>query len=231
MAILKGDPVKAFFYQDHEAHIKVHMSMNQDPLIAQMMMQNPKAQATQAALMAHIAEHAAFDYRLKIEKAMGIPLPPSDEDLPAQIELSLSSMMAQAAQQVLQQSQAQAAQQQAQQQAQDPMVQLQQQDMQIKQGGLQLEMQKAQQQFQLEQERLNIEKQRMVLDASAKADANNIRKEEHESKMQLEGLKTGSAIKEKQERLKYEQESAGIRMGADIARDKANFAAQKKGKE
>lgn len=231
MAILKGDPVKAFFYQDHEAHIKVHMSMNQDPLIAQMMMQNPRAQATQAALMAHIAEHAAFDYRLKIEKAMGIPLPPSDEDLPAQIELSLSSMMAQAAQQVLQQSQAQAAQQQAQQQAQDPMVQLQQQDMQIKQGGLQLEMQKAQQQFQLEQERLNIEKQRMVLDASAKADANNIRKEEHESKMQLEGLKAGSAIKEKQERLQYEQESAGIRMGADIARDKANFAAQKKGNE
>ena len=231
MAILKGEPVKAFLYQDHAAHMKVHSSLNQDPLIAQMMMQNPKAQATQAALMAHLAEHAAFDYRLKIEKEMGIPLPPSDEELPPQIELSLSSMMAQAAQQVLQQSQAQAAQQQAQQQAQDPVIQMQQQDMQIKQGGLQLEMQKAQQQFQLEQERLNIEKQRMILDASAKADANNIRKEEHESKMELEGLKAGSSIKERQERLKYEQESAGIRMGADIARDKANFASQKKGKE
>ena len=185
----------------------------------------------QAALMAHIAEHVAFDYRLKIENSMGVPLPPEDAELPPQIELSLSSMMAQAAQQVLQQSQAQAAQQQAQQQAQDPVVQLQQQDMQIKQGGLQLEMQKAQQQFQIDQERLNIEKQRMILEASAKADANNIRKEEHQNKMELEGLKTGASIKEKQARLKYEQESAGIRMGADIARDKANFDSQTKGTE
>ena len=231
MAIIKGEPVKAFFYQDQQAHIQVHMAMMQDPSIAQLIGQNPKAPMIQAALMAHISEHVAFDYRLKIENSMGIPLPPEGEELPPQVELSLSSMMAQAAQQVLQQGQAQAAQQQAQQQAQDPLVQLQQQEMQLKQGGLQLEAQKVQQQFQIDQERLNIEKQRMVLEAAAKADANNIRKEEHESKMQLEGLKAGSSIEERKQRLKYEQESAGIRMGADIARDKANFDSQTKGTE
>jgi len=231
MAIIRGEPVKAFFYQDQQAHMQVHMSMMQDPSIAQLIGQNPKAPMIQAALMAHISEHVAFDYRLKIENSMGIPLPPEGEELPPQIELSLSSMMAQAAQQVLQQGQAQAAQQQAQQQAQDPLVQLQQQEMQLKQGGLQLEAQKIQQQFQLDQERLNIEKQRMVLEASAKADANNIRKEEHESKMQLEGLKAGSSIEEGKQRLKYEQESAGVRLGADIARDKANLDSQMRSKE
>jgi hypothetical protein len=231
MAVIRGEPVKAFFYQDHQAHMQVHMSMMQDPSIAQLIGQNPKAPMIQAALMAHISEHVAFDYRLKIENSMGIPLPPEGEELPPQIELSLSSMMAQAAQQVLQQGQAQAAQQQAQQQAQDPLVQLQQQEMQLKQGGLQLEAQKVQQQFQIDQERLSIEKQRMVLEASAKADANNIRKEEHESKMQLEGLKAGSSIEERKQRLKYEQESAGVRLGADIARDKANLDSQMRSKE
>jgi hypothetical protein len=194
-------------------------------------------QQIEAGLMAHINEHLGMQYRVQIEQQLGMQLPPmhdeSGEDMPMdpEVEVRLAPMLAQAAQQLLQQNQAQVAQQQAQQQAQDPLVQLQQQDMQIKQGGLQLEMQKAQQQFQIEQERLNIEKQRMVLDASAKADANNIRKEEHQSKMELEGLKTGASIKEKQARLKYEQESAGIRMGADIARDKANFDSQTKGTE
>jgi len=229
MSIIRGEPVKAFFYQDQQAHIQVHMAMMQDPSIAQLIGQNPKAPMIQAALMAHISEHVAFDYRLKIENSMGIPLPAEDAELPPQVELSLSSMMAQAAQQVLQQSQAQASQQQAQQQAQDPLVQLQQQDMQIKQGGLQLEVQKAQQQFQLDQERLNIEKQRMILDSSAKADANNIRKDEIKSKMELEGFKAGSSTQEKQARLKYEQESAGVRMGADIA--KTNLESQMKGTE
>jgi hypothetical protein len=229
MAIIRGEPVKAFFYQDQQAHIQVHMAMMQDPSIAQLIGQNPKAPMIQAALMAHISEHVAFDYRLKIENSMGIPLPAEDAELPPQVELSLSSMMAQAAQQVLQQSQAQASQQQAQQQAQDPLVQLQQQDMQIKQSGLQLEMQKVQQQFQLDQERLNIEKQRMILDSSAKADANNIRKDEIKSKMELEGFKAGSSVQEKQARLKYEQESTGVRMGADIA--KTNLESQMKGTE
>jgi len=198
MAVLKGDPVKAFLNQDHQAHIAVHMSMLQDPMIAASIGQNPKAPVIQAALMAHVAEHAGYQYRKQIEAQLGLPLPPEDEDLPPQVEQALSSMMAQAAQQALQLNQQQAQQQQAQQQAQDPLVMMQQQELQLKQGSLQLEAKKVQQDFAIEQAKLELEKQKMVLDASAKADANNARKEESAARMQLEGVKTGASIREKQ---------------------------------
>jgi hypothetical protein len=226
MAILKGDPVKAFINQDHGSHIAVHMSMMQDPLIAASIGQNPRAQAIQAANMAHVAEHAGYQYRKQIEAQLGMPLPPEDEDLPPQIEQALSGMMAQAAQQALQMNQQQAQQQQAQQQAQDPMVMMQQQELQLKQGGLQLEAQKVQQDFQIKQAQLELEKQKMVLEASAKADANNLRKEENAAKMQLDGLKVGASIKEKQAQQKFEHEHAGMKLGSQIAKDQAMQAQQ-----
>ena len=226
MAVLKGDPVKAFLNQDHQAHIAVHMSMLQDPLIAASIGQNPKAPVIQAALMAHVAEHAGYQYRKQIEAQLGLALPPEDEDLPPQIEQALSSMMAQAAQQALQVNQQQAQQQQAAQQAQDPLVMMQQQELQLKQGGLQLEAQKVQQDFAIEQAKLEIEKQRMVMDAAAKADANNARKEESAARMQLEGVKVGASIREKQAQQKFDQEHAGVQLGAQIAKDQAMQAAQ-----
>jgi hypothetical protein len=144
MAVLKGEPVKAFMYQDHEAHIKVHMAAMQDPLIMQLIGQNPRAPQMQAAMMAHIAEHVGFGYRQKIEQQLGMPLPPEDEKLPPEVEVALSGMMAQAAQQVLQQNQAQAQQQQAQQQAQDPVLQMQKQELAIRQQEAQTKAQKVQ---------------------------------------------------------------------------------------
>ena len=226
MSILKGDPVKAFLNQDHQAHIAVHMSMMQDPMIAASIGQNPKAPVISAALMAHVAEHAGYQYRKQIEAQLGLPLPPEDEDLPPQIEQALSGMMAQAAQQALQLNQQQAQQQQAQQQAQDPLVMMQQQELKLKQGSLQLEAQKVQQDFAIEQAKLELEKQRMVLDASAKADTNNLRKEESAAKMQLEGVKVGASIREKQATQKFDQEHAGVQLGAQIAKDQAMQAAQ-----
>jgi hypothetical protein len=219
MAILKGEPVKAFLNQDHQAHIAVHQAMMQDPLIMATVGQNPRAPAIQAAMMAHLAEHAGFQYRKQIEAQLGMSLPPEDEDLPPQIEQALSGMMAQAAQQALQVNQQQAQQQQAQQQAQDPMLMLQQQELQLKQGGLQLEAQKVQQDFAIEQAKLELEKQRMVLEASAKADANNLRKEETAARMQLEGVKVGASIRESQSQQKFDQESSGVKLGAQIAKD------------
>ena len=153
-SVLKGEPVKAFFYQDHEAHIKVHMAAMQDPVIMQLVGQNPRAQQMQAAMMAHVAEHVGFAYRQKIEQQMGMPLPPEDEKLPPEIETQLSSMMAQAAQQVLQQNQAQAAQQQAQQQMQDPVIMLQQKDLEIKAQKVQGELALKQQELQLKAQEL-----------------------------------------------------------------------------
>jgi hypothetical protein len=112
-AVLKGKPLKAFMYQDHQAHISVHMSLLQNPMIMQIVGQNPMAQQMVAAMQAHMAEHAGYLYRQKVEQQLGMPMPPEDEKLPPQLELALSTMMAQAANQVLQQDQAQAAQMQA----------------------------------------------------------------------------------------------------------------------
>ena len=96
-------------YQDHESHIQVHMAAMQDPIGSAVIGQNPKAQQIIGAIMAHIAEHVGFQYRQQIEQQLGMPLPPQDEKLPPQVEFALSSMMAQAAQQVLQEPSAAAA--------------------------------------------------------------------------------------------------------------------------
>ena len=197
MNVLKGKPVKAFQYQDHQAHIQVHMSAMQDPLIAQLIGQNPRAPQIMAAMQAHIAEHVGFGYRQKIEQQLGMPLPPEDEQLPPQIEIALSGMMAQAAQQVLQQNQAQAAQQQAQQQQQDPVVQMQQQELQIRQGELALKQQKLQ------------------VDAAAKAD---------ELELKEKQLQVDAAYKA--DKLEADQERDGARMGIDIARSRQQAATQ-----
>lgn len=203
MAVLKGKPVKAFFYQDHEAHIKVHMAAVNDPLIQQLVGQNPRAPQIQAAMMAHISEHVAYAYRQKIEQQMGVALPPEDEKLPPQVEIALSSMMAQAAQQVLQQNQAQAAQQQAQQQAQDPIIQMQQQELQIR------------------QQEVALKDKKIKADAAAKADELEIKKQEVEARIQLEGFKAATSMQQQKAALAAQQEREGVRMGIDIAKAKA----------
>lgn len=160
--VLKGKPVKAFQYQDHEAHIQVHMSAMQDPIVMQLVGQNPRAPMIQAAMMAHIAEHVGFGYRQKIEQQLGMPLPPEGEKLPPQAEIALSGMMAQAAQRLLQTNQAQAAQQQAQQMAQDPVVQMQQQELAIRQQEVQIKQQKAQADAAAKQQELMLKAQEVA---------------------------------------------------------------------
>jgi hypothetical protein len=132
MNALVGKPMKAFIYQDHDAHIATHQAFMQDPQIAAFIGQNPAAQQIMGALMAHIAEHVAFSYRQQIENALGAPLPAPNAELPEELEVKLASMIAEAAQQNTQQKQAAAAQQAAQQQAQDPIMQMQMQELQLK---------------------------------------------------------------------------------------------------
>jgi hypothetical protein len=132
MAFLNGKPTKAFIYQDHDAHIAVHTSMMQDPLLMAQIGQNPQAQKMMAEIQAHIAEHLAFAYRKKVEEQLGVPLPPPDEAMPEDAEIMLSRLVAQGAQQVLAASKGQVAQQQSQQMAQDPVMQLQQAELEIK---------------------------------------------------------------------------------------------------
>jgi chaperonin GroES len=210
MAIINMKPVKAFQYQDHQAHIQVHMSATQDPVIMKMIGQNPQAQAMQAAMMAHIAEHTAFAYRQRIEQELGIPLPPEGEDLPPQVELALSGMMAQAAQQVLQQNQAQAAQQQAQEQQQDPVVQMQQQELAIKNREVELK------------------EKKLAVDAAARADELELKRQAQEDKMELEGFRAGRQSLQADKKLAADQERDGVKIGVDIA--KSLQASNAKGK-
>lgn len=132
MSFLTGKPTKAFIYQDHDAHIAVHMSMLQDPVIMGQLGQNPMAQQMQAAIMAHVAEHVAFQYRTKLQEQLGATLPEPDAEIPKEMEVQISRLVAQAATQLLQMDKAKAAQQQAQAQAQDPIMQMQQAELQIK---------------------------------------------------------------------------------------------------
>ena len=195
MNIINGKPVKAFIYQDHQAHIQVHMTAMQDPKIMQMVGQNPKAGAIQAAAMAHINEHVAFEYRKQLEEQLGVPLPKPDETLPEDIEFELSKVMAEAAKKLSAKSASEAQQQQAQQQQQDPIIQMQQQELQLKAQDLQIKQQKTQADIAVEQAKLELDKMRIESQeriAGAKLGADTVMaNKELETKQLIEGTKIG----------------------------------------
>jgi hypothetical protein len=164
MAFLRGEPTKAFIYQDQDAHIAAHTTFMQDPMIMQTMGQNPAAQQMMGAIMAHIAEHLAFAYRRKIEEQLGVPLPPPNEKLPEEVEVQLSQLVAQASVQLLQQNMAQMQDKKNQQMQQDPLIQMQQAELQIKAQEAQTRAQKTQADIQLAQEKLKLEAQRIMMD-------------------------------------------------------------------
>jgi hypothetical protein len=164
MAALISKPMKAFIYQDHEAHIAAHTSFIQDPVIAQTIGQNPQAQQIMASLQAHIAEHLGFHYRKQIEDTLGAPLTAPGEELPEDVEVQLSRLIADAGKQLAQQHTQEAAQAQAQQQAQDPIIQMQQQEIQIK--GAEVERKKAKdaQDAKLAERKIKIDELKVVTD-------------------------------------------------------------------
>ncbi len=208
MAILNMQPVKAFLYQDHEAHIRVHKAAMQDPKILALVGQNPNAQAIQAAAMAHINEHIAFEYRRQIEEQLGVELPAPDEVMPEDVEAKLSPMLAKAAEQLLQKDQVEAAQQQAQQQAQDPLVQMQQQELQLKAQDLQIKAQKTQADIQIEQERLAIERERLA------------------SQERIAGAQIGAKAASDKENLQAKQLAEGAKIGMKAVSDERNRETQ-----
>ena len=176
MDALVGSPIKAFIFQDHQAHIATHEAFLADPQIAALIGQNPMGQQIVSALRAHIAEHMAFLYRQQMEQKLGVALPPPGEELPEEAANLLAQTMSQAAIQLTQQKQQQAAQQQAQQQAQDPVFQMQQAELQLKQGELQRKAAKDAADVAIDQERIELDKQKAestaVLEASRIASQN-----------------------------------------------------------
>jgi hypothetical protein len=208
MDVLNGKPVKAFLYQDHEAHIAVHTSAMQDPKVAQTMGQNPNAQSMMSAMQAHIAEHLAFEYRRQVEEQAGVPLPPPNAEMDEDTELAVSRLAAAAAQQLLQKNQAEAQQQQNQEMQQDPIVQMQQQELQIKQGELQIK-----------QGELDLKKQKLMIDAAEKNDRIELEQMRIESQEEIAGLNVGAKLATSKSQMEGQQEEAGLRMGIEIARE------------
>jgi len=207
MDVLNGKPVKAFAYQDHEAHIAVHMAAVQDPKIAKMVGQSPMANQIMAAMAAHITEHVAFEYRRQLEEQLGVPYPAfneeDDERIPEQMEIHLSRLAAAGAQKLLAKSQAQAAQQQAQQVAQDPIVQMKQAELQLKAQDLELK------------------KQKLTTDAAAKADQLDIERDRIEAQKEIAGMQVGAKTAKDRAELEAKMELEGIKVGSQIARERA----------
>jgi len=205
MNIINSKPVKAFIYQDHEAHIKAHLAFINDPKIRELIGQSPNANKIFAAMEAHIAEHIAFAYRNKIEEELGAPLPPPGEPLPEDVEVELSRLVAKSADQLLQKNIAEAKQEQIAQQEQDPLIQMQQQELQIKQMEAQAKAKKMTDDAAIDAARLQLEKAKMesqerIAGAKIGADAVNQQKE-LDAKEFMEGTKLGAeAVKQQKER-------------------------------
>jgi hypothetical protein len=205
MAALVGKPVRAFIYQDQDAHIATHMAFMQDPQVAQMIGQNPQAQQIMASLQAHIAEHLGFKYRKQIEERLGVELPPPGEELPEEIEVNLSRLVADAGQQLTQANQQQAAQQAAQQQQQDPMFQLQQQELQVKAQEVQRKAAKDQVDAQIKQEEQKRKLTKDMVDAKLE-----------EERIELEKLEVGIDAKKAGVKLRAETRAAQNKADLDV---------------
>lgn len=212
MNLLNGKPIKAFIYQDHEAHIQTHMSLLQDPQVMEVMAKSPNAKKAQAELAAHVQEHLAFKYRQGVEKELGVPLPPPSEPLPEDIEYRISQLVAPAAAQLSGRAQREQQMEQAQKQMQDPLIQIQMQELQIKQADvqrkaqaemarIQLDMQKAMAKSQLDQAKLEQEKDIQTAKIGAQIARDN-------SQEQLE-----------EDRIASQEQIAGAKLGVDIAKD------------
>ena len=189
MAALVGKPMKAFIYQDHQAHIGSHMAFMQDPQVAQMIGQNPQAQQIMMSLQAHIAEHLGFQYRQQIEEKLGVTLPAPGQEMPEEIEVQLSRLVADAGQQLTQAKQQQAAQAAAQQQAQDPMFQLKQQELAIKQAEVQRKSQKDMADAQAKETEAERKAKKDLLDAMIEAERLKIDQQEIAIQAKTEGVK------------------------------------------
>ena len=210
-ALLGNKPVKAFIEQNHSAHIQVHMLAMQDPKIGQLLAQNPQAPMIQAAMMAHINEHLGFEYRRQIQEAMGLPLPTEDQNKEVSPELAnqIAQMAAQAAQQLFQKNTTEAQQKAAQQQQQDPVVQMQQQELQIK------------------MQELSLKKEKQQVDAAGKADQIRVEELRIETQKEIAAMQVAATAAASKDKLDRQQELEGLRIGADIAKNKAMLSRPK----
>tara|TARA_X000001036_G_scaffold34842_2_gene28377 strand:+ start:2248 stop:4695 length:2448 start_codon:yes stop_codon:yes gene_type:complete len=205
MAILKQEPVKAFKYQDHEAHIQVHMAAMQDPKLQEIVGQSPFAAAIQAAMAAHITEHVAFQYRKEIEKNLGVAMPDEEKPLPEDIELEISRLASEAAQKLLRKDQAEVAQKQAMQQQQDPLTQIQQRELALKEAEFE------------HKKQLDVAK--LQADVQAKEANMDLQEDRLKSEERREGARLGVKVATEADQARRADIRDGIDLGREMARE------------
>ena len=221
MNMINSKPVKAFLFQDHKAHIEVHRTFRDDPLVREMVGQNPKAPQMQAAMEAHLAEHIAFQYRLEIEKQLGVPLPKEDEVMPENIQNQVARLSAGAAQKLLQQNQADASQKQAQQMQQDPLIQMQQQELQIKQQESQVKAQKTMADIELDKAKLMLEQEKLSTNVQRDIMLEQARINSSE---QIAGAQLGAKAVTDDKQIQAKELLEGAKMGVAVVQKNKDLA-------
>jgi hypothetical protein len=212
MNIINGKPVKAFIYQDHEAHIQTHMAMIQDPAIMEVMGKSPNAKKAQAELSAHVQEHLAFKYRQDIEKQLGVELPPPDEPMPEDIEYRISRLVAPAAAQLSGKAAKEKQMEENQKQMQDPLIQIQMQELQIKQ-------QQVQQRAEAEMAKLQLEAQKAMAKAQLDQQKLDQQSQIEQARLGVKISETNSKDELESKRIASQEQIAGAKLGVDIAKD------------
>ena len=203
MNLLNRKPVKAFMYQDHEAHIKVHMAAMNDPKMREMVGQSPNANSILAAFTEHVTEHIAFQYRKEIEKQLGAPLPPPDEPLPEDIELRLSELVSEAAERVLASSQADERQEEIREQLEDPVLQQRERELDIREAEV--------------QRKIKADAERLALDLQKAKATNEVEKERIASQERIAGANIGLKAATENKKISSKEQIEGAKIGRDIA--------------
>jgi len=213
MNVLKNKPLRAFSYQDHEAHIKIHMAAMNDPKIKMVIGQNPQAPMMLQAMQAHITEHVGMEYKRQMEEAMGIQIPYNDDNdenhMSREMEMQISRMAVPVAQQLLNQNKTEIAAQQAQQAAQDPVIQMQMKELQLK------------------AQEIGIKEKKMAMDAAAKADQLEIEKQRIAAQKEIAGMQVGAKTAKDKADLQSKERMEGMRIGAQVGQAKAQMNVQR----
>ena len=207
---LKGKPLKAFGYQDHKAHIQIHMAAMNDPKIKQLIGQNPQAPLIMAAVQAHITEHVGLEYKRQLEQMAGMSIPSSeDEDfkMTPEMEMRITQMAVPFTQQLLNQNQTEVAAKNAQQAANDPIVQMQMQELQLK------------------AQEIDIKMKKMQIEAATKADQLEIEKQRIATQKEIAGMQVGAKIQSEKAHIDSKEKLEGMKLGNDIGKSKAQLNA------
>ncbi len=212
MAMLKQEPVKAFLYQDHEAHLAVHMAAAEDPKLQQIVAQSPFASAIQSAMASHITEHLAYQYRKDLEEKLGVPMPEEDAPLPEDIEVELSQAVAMAAEKLTQSNKAEVAEQQAEEEAQNPLTQIQLKELEIKEREQKLK------EDEFEHKR-DLDRAKLEVDLANKTANVEVARERIASEDEREGARVGVRLATQVAGDNSDERQAAIKAGVDLAKE------------